>query len=156
MFYFKYTKNELHKYFQRFCIGNQICFTICRNFKNAYFTEHLATGFYWLPGFSNKINATRYSLLLKVALCKSKYCEKLKKKKKYHASMNDYNYCKLRLSLKAVSLQICSKKFCNNSVCDKLHQCLVCFVSLKIQAQKKNINGLKNWNVFMLSTYYLL
>ena len=39
------------------------CFTICRNFKNAYFAELLATGFYWLPGFSNKINATRYSIV---------------------------------------------------------------------------------------------
>ena len=29
--------------------------------KSAYFTELRATGFYWLPEFSNEINATHYS-----------------------------------------------------------------------------------------------
>ena len=59
----KYTKNELyHRYFPSFCIYNWLCSTICRNFKNACFTELLATSFYWLPGDSNKISATCYSL----------------------------------------------------------------------------------------------
>ena len=44
MFSFKYTKNELHhKYFPRFYIDSYLCFTICRNFNNTYFTELLAT-----------------------------------------------------------------------------------------------------------------
>ena len=34
------------------------CFTICRNFNNAYFTELFASDFSLLPGFSNKINVT--------------------------------------------------------------------------------------------------
>ena len=38
------------------------CFTICRNF-NAYFTELFAGDFSLLPGFSNKINVTRYSFV---------------------------------------------------------------------------------------------
>ena len=33
---------------------------ICRDFKNTYITKLFTFGFYWLPGFSNKINATRY------------------------------------------------------------------------------------------------
>ena len=36
---------------------------IYRNFKNAYFTELLATSFYWLPGFSEKIDTTRFSIV---------------------------------------------------------------------------------------------
>ena len=44
MLSFKYTKNELHhKYFPRFYIDSYLCFTICRNFNNTYFTELLAT-----------------------------------------------------------------------------------------------------------------
>ena len=39
------------------------CFTICRNFNNAYFTELFAGDFSLLPGFSNKINVTRYSFV---------------------------------------------------------------------------------------------
>ena len=35
---------------------------ICKNFKNTY-TDLLATGFYWLPGFSNKISARHYSIV---------------------------------------------------------------------------------------------
>ena len=140
MFQFKYTKNELHhKYFPRFYIGNQLCFTICRNVKNAYFKELLATAFYWLPGFFNKINATLYSIVASCSLVNQNTVKNKVKFKINHASINDYNYGKLRLSLKVVSLQICYKKFCNNSNCGKLHQCLVCFVPLKIQSQQKHI-----------------
>ena len=32
-------------------------------YNNACFTELLATSFYWLPGFSNKINAPRCSIV---------------------------------------------------------------------------------------------
>ena len=37
----------------------------------------LATGFYWLPGFSNKINATGDSIAESYSIGNQKYCEKL-------------------------------------------------------------------------------
>ena len=139
MFQFKCTKNELHhKYFPKFCIDKKLRFSICRNFKNGYFTELLATGFYWLPGFSNKMKATRYSITEGCSIVNKNIVKSKVKFKTNGASMNDYNYGKLRISLKVVSMQACQKKLCNTSVCDKLYQCLVCFVPLKIQ-QKKHI-----------------
>ena len=140
MFQLKYTKNELHeKYFPRFCIDKWLCFTICRNVKNVYFEELLPTGFYWLPSFSNKINATRYSIVESCSIVNQNTKKRKSKFRINHASMNDSNYGKLRLSLKVASLQICQKKFCNNSVRDELFQCLVCFVPFKIHSQKKHI-----------------
>ena len=89
---------------QDFCIDSYLCFAICRNFKNAYFMELLATGFYWLPGFSNKINATRYSIVKSCSVVNENIVKSKVRFKINHASMNDYNYGKLRLSLKVVSL----------------------------------------------------
>ena len=100
MFQFKYTKNELHhKYFPRFCIDIQLCFTICRNFKNAYFTELLPTGFYCLPGFSNKSNATRYSVVECCPIVNQNIVKSRVKFKINYASKNEYNCDKLQLSL---------------------------------------------------------
>ena len=105
---FKYTKNELHhKYFPRFFIGYYLCFTICRNFRNACFTELLATGFYWLPEFPNKIKATRYSIVESCSMVNQNIVKTKVKFKINHASMNDYNYGKLGLSLKVFPWQIC-------------------------------------------------
>ena len=108
MLQFKYTKNELHhKYFPRFCIDMQLCFRICRNFKSVYFLELFATGFSWLSVFSNKIKATQYSIVECCSIVNQNIVRSKVKFKINHASMNDYNYGKLRLSLKVVSLQIC-------------------------------------------------
>ena len=93
MFQFQYTKNELHlKYFPRFCMDNQLlCFTIYRNF-------------YWLLGFSNKINATRYPIVESCSIVNQSIVKSKVKFKINYISMNDYNYGKLRLSLKEVSI----------------------------------------------------
>ena len=108
MFQFKYTKNDLyHKYLSRFCKGNQLCFTICRNFNNAYFTELLITSLYWLQGFSNQINETCYSVVESCPIVNKNIAKSKIKFKINHASLNDYKYAKLQLSLKGVSLQIC-------------------------------------------------
>ena len=108
IFQFNYTKKEVHhKYFPRFYIDNQLCFTICRNFRNAYFTELLATGFYWLPEFPNKIKATRYSIVESCSMVNQNIVKTKVKFKINHASMNDYNYGKLGLSLKVFPWQIC-------------------------------------------------
>ena len=58
-----------------------------------------ATGFYWLPGFSNKTNATQYSIVESCAVVNQNIVRSKVKFKINHASMNDYNYGKLRLSL---------------------------------------------------------
>ena len=61
---FKSTKNELHdRYFPGLYIDNYLCFMTCGNFKNIYFKELLSSGFYFLPGFFYKINASRYSIV---------------------------------------------------------------------------------------------
>ena len=69
--------------------------------------ELLATGFYWLPGFSNKINATHYSIVESCSTVNQNIVKSKVKFKINYASMNDYSYGKLRPSLKVVSLQIC-------------------------------------------------
>ena len=74
---------------------------------NAYFTELPATGFYWLQGFSNKINATLYSAVESYSIVNQNIVKSKVKFKINHASMNDYNCGKLQLSLKVVSLKIC-------------------------------------------------
>ena len=64
--------------------------------------EFVTTGSHWLPEFSNKIKATCYSIVKSCFvvienIVKSRF-------KINQASVNDYNYGKLRLSLKVVSL----------------------------------------------------
>ena len=74
------------------------------NFKNTYFTELLTTGFYWLPGFSNKINGICYYI---VEICSIENQNIVKSEVEFkinHASMSYSNYGKLRLSLKVVSI----------------------------------------------------
>ena len=82
---------------------------IYKNFKNAYVTKLSATGFYWLPEFSNKINATCYSIIESCFIVNQNIVKSKVKFKINHAFMNYYNYGKLRLSLKVVSLQICKE-----------------------------------------------
>ena len=74
------------------------------NFKNAYLTELLVTGFYWLPGFSNKINVTRYSTAESCSIINQNIVKSKVKFETNQASMNDYDCGKLRLSFKVVSL----------------------------------------------------
>ena len=69
--------------------------------------ELLATGFYWLPGFSNKFNATCYSIVKSCPIVNQNIVKSKVKFKNNHTSMNDYNSGKLQLSLKVASLQIC-------------------------------------------------
>ena len=107
---FDYTKSQLyHRYFPGLCIGNWLCFTTCRNFKNTYFKQLFSIGFHWLPGFSNEINATSDTIAESCSTVKQniKKIQNSFKFKINYASMNDYNYTNLRLSLKVVSLQIC-------------------------------------------------
>ena len=105
MFYFKYTKtNSVKSIFQYFCLDNYLPFTICSNFKNTYFTELFATGFCWLPVFSNKINATLYSIVKRYSIVNQNIMKIKIKFKINHASMNDYNYGKSQLSLNVISL----------------------------------------------------
>ena len=66
--------------------------------------ELRATGFYWLPGFSNKINAIHYSIVKSCSVVNENTVKSKVRFKINHASMNDYNYAKLRLSLKVISL----------------------------------------------------
>ena len=107
MFEFTYTKNELHhKYFPRFYIDKQLCFTICRNFKNAHITELLAASFFWLPGFSNKVNATRYSIAESCSIANQNIVKSKVKFKINHVSVYDYNYDKLGLSREVGSVTI--------------------------------------------------
>ena len=73
-----------------------VMFTICRNFQNAYFMEPHVTGFYWLPGFSNKINATHYSTFESCSIVNQNIMKSKVKFKINHVSMNDYNYGKIR------------------------------------------------------------
>ena len=107
MFQFKYTKNELQrKFFLRFCIGDELCFAICRNFKNVFY----GTSCNWLLLFARilyKINATRYSVVESCSTVNQNIVKSKVKFKINYASMNDYSYGKLRPSLKVVSLQIC-------------------------------------------------
>ena len=74
-----------------------------------------------MPGFSNKINARPYSIVESCSILSQSIVKSKSKFKFNHTSMNDYNYGKLRLSLKVISLQICKQKFSNNSNCDKLY-----------------------------------
>ena len=53
--------------------------------------EILATGFYWLPGFSNKINATCYSLVKSYSVVNENIMTSKVRFKINHTSMNDYN-----------------------------------------------------------------
>ena len=69
--------------------------------------EILATGFYWLPRFSNKINTTHYSVVESCSIVNQNIVKSKVKFKINHASMNDYECSKLQLSLTVVSLQIC-------------------------------------------------
>ena len=80
---------------------------ICRDFKNAYLMELLAIDFYWLSGFSNKIKAARYSIDESYSIVNQNIVKSKVEFKINHISVNDYNYGKLWLSLKEVSLQIC-------------------------------------------------
>ena len=80
---------------QDFCIDNYLCFMICRNFKNAYFTELLATGSYWLPAFSNKINATHYSIVKSSSPVNENIVKSKVRFKINHSSISDYNCGKL-------------------------------------------------------------
>ena len=80
---------------QDFCIDNYFCFMICRNFKNAYFMELLATGFYWLPGFSNKINTTHYSIVKSSSPVNENIVKSKVRFKINHSSISDYNRGKL-------------------------------------------------------------
>ena len=105
MFWFKDTKNKLcHKCFPGYLHRQLVMFYDCRSFKNTYFTELLATGFYWPPGFSNKINATHYSVVESYSILNENIMKSKVKFKINRASINGYNYGKLRLSLKLSSL----------------------------------------------------
>ena len=101
-----------------------LCFTICRNFQNAYFMELLATGFYWLPGFSNKINTTHYSIVESCSIVNQNIVKSKVKFEINDASMNDYNYGKFRQIMPIFESGLTAnllKKFCNNSKCDRLY-----------------------------------
>ena len=74
-----------------------------------------------MSGFCNKINAKPYSIVESCSILSQNIVKSKSKFKINHTSMNDYNYGKLPLSLKVISLQICKQKFCNNSNCDKLY-----------------------------------
>ena len=74
------------------------------NFKNASFSELPVTVFYWFPGFSNKINAAGYSIVESCPIVNQSIVKSKAKFEINHASMNDCNYGKLRLSLKVVPL----------------------------------------------------
>ena len=52
---------------------------------------YLATGFYWLPGFSNKINATPYSIVKSCSVVNENIVKGKAMFKINHASMNDCN-----------------------------------------------------------------
>ena len=66
--------------------------------------ELLATGFYWLSGFTNKIKSTCYSIVKSYSIVNQNIVKSEVKFEINHASMHDYNYGKLRFFLKVVSL----------------------------------------------------
>ena len=78
-----------------------------QNFKNTYLKELFITGFSWLAGFSNKINAIQYSIVEIYSTVNQNIV-----KKTVYASMNHYTYAKLQ--------QITAITFRNISNFDKL------------------------------------
>ena len=61
--------------------------------------ELFTTGFYWLPRFSNIINATHYSIVESCSIANQNIVKSKVKFKFNQASMDDYEYGKLWLSL---------------------------------------------------------
>ena len=51
-------------------------------------------GLHWLPGFSNKINATHYSIVESCSIVNKNIVKSKVKFKVNHTSKNDYNYGK--------------------------------------------------------------
>ena len=58
----------------------------------------------WLPGFSNEINATCYSIVESCSIVNQNIVKSEVKFNINDAFMSDYNYDKLRLSLKVNSI----------------------------------------------------
>ena len=76
---------------------------VCRNFKDAYLRNSLQLAF---TGCQDSLikSTQQATLLLKVAVVNENIVKSKVRFKINQASMNDYNYGKLRLSFKAVSL----------------------------------------------------